>query len=77
MSINFDLALELLAESQESQVEYDLAHDLAIFVEEFGNLISQACEDLRSTHQDSRQSRKSPCGHNGEAHCATATAKQQ
>jgi|688.fasta_scaffold377746_2 hypothetical protein len=43
---SFDLALEMLAEEQQTSEDYLQAHILAVFVEEFGGLISKACQDL-------------------------------
>ena len=45
---SFDLALEILAEVQQTPEGYLQAHTLAVFVEEFGGLISKACEDLHA-----------------------------
>jgi|GEM_PF-4001297 len=41
---HIDLALEIFAESQESPEAHMQAHELAVFVEQFGQLITEACK---------------------------------
>ena len=75
---SFDLALEILAEVQQTSEGYLQAHTLAVFVEEFGGLISKACEDRYAVDRVTAQKPKfEESGREPAMPTATASVQQR